>query len=126
MTRLTKAAAIAAGALTFGLAGAAAANDSTAELAAGGLVLTKNTAIEMRSEDLYISDKEVKVHYVFANTTSAPVTVTVAFPMPDITTEGFDDNISIPVDDPVNFLGFSTIADGQPVVAQVEQKAIKN
>ncbi len=129
MARSAKAAALAAaGMLTLGLglAGAAAANDSTAELAAGGLVLTKTTAIQMRSEDLYISDKEVKVHYVFANTTSAPVTVTVAFPMPDITTEGFDDNISIPVDDPLNFLGFSTVADGKPVVAQVEQRAIRN
>ena len=128
--RRSGAAALAAGAFTLGMAlgvaDAALANDSTAELAAGGLVLTKNTAIEMRSEDLYISDKEVKVHYVFANTTSADVTVTVAFPMPDITVEGFDDNISIPSQDPVNFLAFSTVADGRPVVAQVEQKVLKN
>jgi hypothetical protein len=102
------------------------ANDSTAELAAGGLVLTKNTAIVMQSEDLFISDKEVKVHYVFANKTNADVTVTVAFPMPDITIEGMDDNISIPNQDAVNFLGFSTVADGKPVNAQVEQKVVKN
>ena len=38
----------------------------------------------------------MKVHYVFANTTNADVTVTVAFPMPDITVSGPDDNIAIP------------------------------
>jgi len=126
MTGSAKAAALLVGVLALGPAGAALANDSTAELAAGGLVLTKNTAIQMQSEKLYISDKEVKVHYVFANTTNADVTVTVAFPMPDITIEGIDDNISIPSQDPVNFLAFSTVADGKPVVAQVEQKVLKN
>jgi hypothetical protein len=113
-----------AGALTF--AGAASGNDSTAELAAGGLVLTKNPAIEMRSEDLFISPKQVRVHYRFANTSNADVTVTVAFPMPDITTQGVDDTISIPTKDPVNILGFATLVDGKPVVAQVEQKVIKD
>jgi hypothetical protein len=124
---------MAAGSLAaMAMAGAAFANDSTAELAAGGLVLTKNTAIQMQSEDLYISDTQVKVHYVFANTTSKDVTVTVAFPMPDITIEGMDDNIAIPnpdnltTRDPKNFLGFTTVADGKPVVAQVEQKVTQH
>ncbi len=104
----------------------ASANDSTAELASGGLVLTKSAAIEMRAEDLYISDQAVRVHYVFANTSAKDVTVTVAFPMPDITTHGFDDTLAIPTENPTNILGFSTTVDGQPVVAQVEQKAIRN
>ena len=101
------------------------ANDSTAELAAGGLVLTKSPAIEMRAEDLYISAKQVRVGYRFANTSANDVTVLVAFPMPDITTEGVDDMISIPTQDPRNILGFSTTVDGKPVVAEVEQHAIK-
>ena len=113
-------------ALALGCAGAAGANDSTAELATGGLVLTKTTAIEMKSEDLYISTKQVRVKYQFLNTTSQDVTVTVAFPMPDITVEGMDDNISVPTQDPVNILGFSTLVDGKPVAAQVEQKAVQN
>src|SRR6185312_15363017 len=93
--------------------------------AAGGLVLTKSAAIEMRAEDLFISAKQVRVRYRFANTSPHDVTVTVAFPMPDITTAGFDDNIAIPTEDPQNILGFSTLVDGKPVAAQVEQRVIK-
>jgi hypothetical protein len=121
-----KTAPIIAAALALGIAGPAGANDSTAELAAGGLVLTKTAAIEMRSEDLYISAKQVRVRYHFANTSAHDVTVTVAFPMPDITTEGYDDMLAIPTQNPTNFLAFTTTVDGQPVKARLERKAIKN
>jgi Domain of unknown function (DUF4424) len=103
----------------------AGANDSTSELAAGGLVLTKNDAIEMRSEDLYISAAAVRVRYRFINTSPQDVAVTVAFPMPDITMEGIDDMLAVPTESPTNFLAFTTVVDGQPVTAQVEQKVIK-
>ncbi|MGA0599862.1 DUF4424 domain-containing protein [Caulobacter sp. KR2-114] len=98
------------------------ANDSSAELKSGGLVLTRDPAVEMRSEDLFISAKAVRVRYRFANTSPRPVTILVAFPMPDITIEGEDDNISVPTQDPVNFLDFHTTVDGRAVAAQVEQK----
>ena len=125
MRMMSKAAAAAAGVLAAFWAAGAGANDSTAELAAGGLVLTKSAAIEMRAEDLFISAKQVRVRYRFANTSAQDVTVTVAFPMPDITTEGVDDMLSIPTQDPVNILGFATRVDGKPVAAQVEQKVVK-
>ena len=48
----------------------------------------------------------------------------VAFPMPDIQVEGPDDIISVPTDDPVNFLAFSTTVNGAPVAAKLEQRAI--
>jgi hypothetical protein len=117
---------VAMAAIALAGSGAANGNDSTAELAAGGLQLTHSSAIEMRSEDLFISPREVRVHYRFFNTSKAPVTVTVAFPMPDITTEGVDDMLSIPTQNPTNILAFSTQVDGRPVAAQVEQKAIKD
>ena len=102
----------------------AMANDTSAELAAGGLVLTRTTAVAMRSEDLYISPMAVRVRYVFENTSGKDVTLRVAFPMPDIGGDGFFmGDVSIPVDDPANILGFSTKVDGKPVKAQVEQKA---
>lgn len=103
----------------------AAANDSAAELATGGLVLTKNPSIEMRSEDLTISTQAVRVRYVFANTSTKDVTILVAFPMPDVTIDGPDDNVVVPTQSPTNLLGFATTVDGQPVQAQVEQKALK-
>jgi Domain of unknown function (DUF4424) len=106
-------------------AGVAGANDSTAGLTNYGLVLTKNTDVEMRSEKLYISDKQVRVDYQFLNTSAKDVTVTVAFPMPDITVQGLDDNISVPNPDSPNILGFSTLVDGKAVNAQVEQKVIQ-
>jgi len=113
-------------ALFLAVAGGSAANDSTSELATGGLVLTHNTAIEMQSEDLYISPTAVRVRYRFVNTSPRDVTVTVAFPMPDITTNGFDDLLAVPTDNPTNFLAFATRVDGRPVPAQVQQKVFKD
>lgn len=118
--RLGLAAALALAAIA--VAPASLANDSSAELTTGGLVLTHDPAIEMKAEDLYISAKDVRVRYRFANTSAKDVTITVAFPMPDITIEGEDDMISVPTEDPRNLLGFATTVDGKPVVAQVEQK----
>jgi hypothetical protein len=100
----------------------ALANDSSAELATGGLVFVKNDAIEMRSEDLFISAAEIRVRYVFRNRTDRDVTVQVAFPLPEIKVDHEDVNISVPTEDPVNLVGFATSADGRPVKAEVEQR----
>lgn len=101
---------------------AALANDSTAELAAGGLVFVKNENIEMRAEDLFISASQVRVRYKFFNRSGKDVTVRVAFPMPDISMTDGDANISIPTEDPVNILGFKTSVNGKPVKMEVEQR----
>lgn len=45
----------------------AAANDTTAELTTGGLILSRSDAVEMVSEDLFISPEKVTVDYVFRN-----------------------------------------------------------
>jgi len=100
------------------------ANDSTAELTTGGLVLAKSAGIEMRSEDLAVSTQEIVVHYRFFNHGAQDVTTTVAFPMPDIVWDGPDTNIAVPAPDSPNFLDFRTTVDGQPVAAQNEQKAL--
>ena len=102
------------------------ANDSTAELATGGLVFVRNNDIEMLSEDLFISLDEIRVRYRFLNTSNRDITVHVAFPLPDLKASSFDDAVMIPTDDPVNFVGFATTADGQPVRANVEQKIYVN
>jgi Domain of unknown function (DUF4424) len=102
----------------------ALANDSTAELSTGGLIFVRNDNVEMVSEDLAISAKEVSVRYRFFNKSDKDVTVLVAFPMPDIVVEGPDDPISVPTDDPANFLAFTTVVNGKPVTTQVEQRVI--
>ena len=102
----------------------ALANDSSAELTTGGLIFVRNDDVEMRAEDLRISAKEVHVGYRFFNKSDQPVTVLVAFPMPEIKLDGPDHNISVPTEDPVNLLAFSTIVNGRPVDTKVEQRVL--
>jgi hypothetical protein len=119
------AAAILIGAMLCGAP--AQANDSSAELATGGLVLTRSDSIEMKAEDLYISADQVIVRYRFLNTSDKPVRTVVAFPMPDIGGEGFfESDHGLPSDDATNLLDFATTVDGRPVKALVEQKALVN
>ena len=103
-------------------ASSALANDTSAELATGGLVFVRSDAVDMRSEQLTISPSEVQVTYRFFNKTDKPVSQLVAFPLPDITVDGPEWNVAVPIEDPVNFLGFATTVNGQPVTNEVEQK----
>ncbi len=101
------------------------ANDSSAELAVGGLVFTKNSEVSIESEDLTITPDAVTVRYVFLNQGAMPVTLTVAFPLPDIDlADGA--NVAFPTGDPVNFVGFSTKVDGKPINFTVNQRAFLN
>jgi len=99
------------------------ANDSSAGLATGGLVLEKSDHIEMRSEDLYVSAKQIRVGAHFYNTSGNDITTLVAFPMPDIPGGHPDEMIAVPTEDPENPLGFATTVDGKPVAMRIEQKA---
>ena len=112
---------IAAGLAVFAAA-PALADDSTAELATGGLAFVQTNDITMQSEDLYVSMDAIKARYEFVNTSDHDVTTLVAFPLPDIKGEP-DLNIAVPTEDPVNFVGFKTVVDGAPVTTQVQQRA---
>jgi hypothetical protein len=98
-------------------AGAAAlANDSVAETAAGGLVLKQSNDIDMLSEDLYVSAREIRVRYVFRNRSARPIRTAVAFPMPDRDLSRDEEgDVSWPAD-------FATRVDGRPVAMQVERR----
>jgi hypothetical protein len=78
----------------------ATANGTAAELATGGIVLTKNADIEMLLEHLHISTRQIRIRYRFYNTSPKDVMILVAFPMPDITVEDSTANISIPTGSP--------------------------
>jgi hypothetical protein len=102
-------------------ASTAAANDTTAELKTGGLVYTRSDAISMEEEKLYISPKEVRVDYVFRNTSDAAVETYVAFPMPDIP-GGPEQNMDAGDVESDNFLGFSVTQDGADLKPSLQQR----
>jgi hypothetical protein len=103
--------------------GGAAADDAGAELATGGLLVAGSGGIELRSEDLYLSPKQIRVGYRFYNAAPHDVKAVVAFPMPDVTVTDATAKVPLPSDDPQNLLGFTTRVDGVPVKARVVQKA---
>ncbi|MBL8790669.1 MAG: DUF4424 domain-containing protein [Rhizobiales bacterium] len=99
------------------------ANDSQAETALGGLVLTQSEAISLDSEDLFISRDEVRVKYRFTNTTDRDVQVLVAFPLPD---QVYDESSQYYYMDMTTDLGFETVVEGQPVKYELVQQAMVN
>ena len=101
----------------------AMANDSMAEIATGGLVLSRSDAVSMDHEELYISLKEIQVAYRFRNLTDAAVDTIVAFPMPDVRFNPYGDT-ALPDMTVDNFLGFSATVEGQPVAVRLEQRAL--
>ncbi len=96
-------------------------------LGAGGIVLTKNADIRMAAEDLYLSPKAVKVHYVFANDSATDIDTVVAFPLPDIDNYEYSESpIGTTLDSTPNFVGFKLLIDGKPVAATAEVRAVQN
>jgi len=108
------------------IAGApAAANDSTAEMGAGGLTMVRNWDVRMEKEDLYISPEKVKVDYVFRNTAKVPKEFLVAFPMPDIDPDFYiESDIGIPNYNSDNLLGFTVTVDGTTIEPQIDMRAL--
>lgn len=101
------------------MATSALANDTVASQGAGGLELQRTDAIDMVSEDLFVSAEEIRVSYVFRNRTQTDVETIVAFPVPehDLESEyqGWGD-MAFPTD-------FRTSVDGQPVTSRIDRKA---
>lgn len=98
------------------------ADDRAAALVAGGLVVGKTDRIALAAEELYLSEQAVRIDYRFRNQTDADIETTITFPMPDITG---DSEMLVSIPDPAhdNFLKLQTAVDGEPVEAQVEQRA---
>jgi Domain of unknown function (DUF4424) len=107
--------------LLLNLASPAFANDTTAELAVGGLRLTQSDAISLDKEDLYISRDEVRVDYVFTNTSDKDVETLVAFPLPE---QGFPDGEDSVIYDLGKDLEFKSLVNGKPVQYEVVTQAM--
>ncbi len=110
----------------FGLAAIplqpARANDSEAEVGIGGLELKKNGAISMDSEDLYISQGEVRVRYRFTNRSARDVETLVSFPVPMLP-DGIKGHYSYTSMPDYNRLEFRTTIDGRPAPLDYVQRA---
>jgi hypothetical protein len=102
---------------------AALANDSAAELSIGGLTFSRTADVSMESEELKISPEAVTVRYRFVNHRPTPVTLTVAFPLPDLELSEME-NIAFPSNDPVNFVRFETKVDGKRIDLTINQRAL--
>jgi hypothetical protein len=102
------------------LAPPARANDSAAELGAGGIVFVKTDGVVMEREELTIAQDKVQVAYVFRNDGAADVATRVAFPVPEWDAE---DEGDLELDRRgKNPMGFSVVVDGKPVRFQTERK----
>jgi hypothetical protein len=105
----------------------ALADDSSAALAAGGLVFTKQADIRMASEDLRLSPKEVRVRYAFVNDGKNDVETVVAFPLPDIDVREFwYEPLGTTLDAAPNFMGFALTVDGKKIEAKADERAVLN
>ncbi|MDE2446965.1 MAG: DUF4424 domain-containing protein [Alphaproteobacteria bacterium] len=103
----------------------ALANDSVAELGAGGLVMMRANSISMQSEDLFVSPSQVRVNYEFRNNDRVAHDYLVAFPMPMINPDTYlDSDVSVPKPDQDNFLNFKLTVEGKALDPQLEMRAL--
>ncbi|WPP03501.1 DUF4424 domain-containing protein [Methylocella tundrae] len=114
---------LAAASLALACAVPASANDSSVEMAVGGVTFTQSPDVSMEEEVLTITPDTVTVLYRFLNQATLPVTLTVGFPLPDIDLADQDVLYAIPGNDPVNFVDFKTKIDGKPIKFDVVQRA---
>jgi Domain of unknown function (DUF4424) len=99
------------------------ANDSSVDLSLGGLTFKKADNVSIESEELTITPATVTVRYQFINNSSKPITLAVAFPLPDL---DLSDAASYAIPDPnsANFVRFETKVDGQPIEFKIHQRAL--
>lgn len=102
----------------------ARANDSAAELDAGGLVLRREPGIALTSEDLSIALDRITVSDRFRNQTDTARTVRIAFPLPPIDGRVLSfAALKLLQAGTANFVGFTVTVDGQPVEPELEERA---
>lgn len=105
----------------------ALANDGFGGLTATGLQFDKTDAVQMLTEDLYLSLDEIRVAYTFRNATSADVSGQVIFPLPPIVLPAiYESDFAIPREelDKTNLVDFKVTVDGKPVKVEVDRIAV--
>jgi hypothetical protein len=94
---------------------AAGAAESSSELALTGLVLAKPAdTIVIDSETVSIGPEWIAISYRLINQGSAPATVTLSIPLPELDFSDPDVSWAIPGSDPINFMGLSAKIENKP------------
>jgi hypothetical protein len=97
------------------LSGSGFANDAVSSQTLEGIVFSKTDAIALRKEKLFVSPKEIKVDYIFENTTSSNQNLLLSFPLPPIEANYMGNQET--------FESFSVAVDGKNVEYQTECRA---
>ncbi|MFB2729025.1 DUF4424 domain-containing protein [Shewanella mangrovisoli] len=104
------------------------ANDSSFGDANGSITLKYQPHISMDKESLFISEAEVRVDYVFTNTSSQELIVPIAFPMPPMFFGSADhssiDNFTLKVNgktQPTQHRLVAQLADKTDITAELKQ-----
>ncbi|WP_460450329.1 DUF4424 family protein [Alsobacter sp. SYSU BS001988] len=119
---------LAMAATVWGLSvGQAAAAESVTELRLAALALPADeTRIRLDAADIAIGPEAVVARYRLVNHSEAAVSVTLAFPMPNLDFSDPDVSLAIPGPDPLNFLGLTARIDGKPADVRFSQSAQLN
>ncbi len=100
----------------------ARANDSEAAVNLGGIELVANRHVSMDSEDLYISEQEVRVRYVYTNHSDKDLELTISFPLPAVRAAD-EEKYSYTAIPDFSTLNFVTTVDGKPVKLAMMKRA---
>jgi hypothetical protein len=113
---------LACAAMFAALAAPLHANDSEAAIHLGGIELVANKSISMDSEDLYISEAEIRVKYRYTNHSAKDLELTISFPLPPVKAK---DAEQYEMEGTPDFtqLKFNTTVDGKPVKLQMMKRA---
>ncbi|WP_304334032.1 DUF4424 family protein [Conchiformibius steedae] len=97
----------------------AAANDSSGFVGTGGVQYLKNKHIDMQSEDLFISKKQIRVAYRFFNHSRNDIRETVLFPLPMV--DGFGEGDF--ADTPALIKSFTIEANGKRIQPKIHVRS---
>ncbi|WP_308569626.1 DUF4424 family protein [uncultured Haemophilus sp.] len=95
------------------------ANDSVGTVSTGGVEYIKNEHIAMQKENLFISQKQIKVEYEYRNLTDQDITETVLFPLPEVMLGDYGDF----ADTQSLINSFKIYADGKEIKPQTHVRA---
>lgn len=96
----------------------------TLELPAGGLVFVPHEQVAVEAEEIVLARDSVRTTYAVRNRGTDPITLALAWPLPEIDMNAIGDDVAVLADgDPINFSGVTVVLDGMPVSLGFEQRA---